>query len=55
MGGGQGVRIREKMEAVEAYLRELGPDPCRVRSLTVWSWIELATRTLPAHYATASK
>ena len=39
--------VEEKMEAVEAYLCELGTDPERVRSLTAWSWIERTMRNLP--------
>ena len=46
--------IEEKMDAVEAYLSELGSDPGRVRSLTAWSWIERTMRNLPTHYATSS-
>ena len=46
--------IEEKMEAVEAYLSELGSDPGRVRSLTAWSWIERTIRNLPTHYAASS-
>ena len=47
--------IEEKMEAVEAYLSELGSDPGRVRSLTAWDWIEHATRNLPPHFMALSK
>ena len=46
--------IEEKMDAVEAYLSELGSDPGRVRSLTAWSWIERTMRNLPTHYAPSS-
>ena len=46
--------VEEKMEAVEAYLSELGTDSERVRSLTAWSWIERTMRNLPTHYATSS-
>ena len=32
--------IEDKMEAVNAYLRELESEPARVRSLAGWAWID---------------
>ena len=46
--------IEEKVEAVNAYLRELESDPGRVRSLAGWDWIEEAVQSLPSHYAASS-
>ena len=43
--------IDDKMEAVNAYLRELESDPRRVRSLAGWHWIDDNVRRLPAHLA----
>ncbi len=39
--------IEDKMEAVNAYLRELESDPARVRSLAGWAWIDDNIRRLP--------
>ena len=47
--------IEDKMEAVNAYLRELESDPARVRSLAGWAWIDDSIRCLPAHLAAASQ
>ena len=46
--------IEEKVEAVNAYLRELESDPRRVRSLGRWDWIEEAVQGLPSSYAASS-
>ena len=46
--------IEDKMEAVNAYLRELESDPVRVRSLAGWTWIDDNIRRLPAYLAAAS-
>ena len=47
--------IEDKMEAVNAYLRDLESDPSRVRSLAGWNWIDDNIRRLPAHLAAASQ
>lgn len=46
--------IEDKMEAVNAYLRELEADPRRVRSLAWWDWINDNVQHLPAHIAAHS-
>ena len=46
--------IEEKVEAVNAYLRELESDPRRVRSLAGWDWIGEAVQSLPSSYAASS-
>ena len=43
--------IDDKMEAVNAYLRELESEPDRVRSLAGWDWIADNVRRLPTHLA----
>ena len=43
--------IEDKMEAVNAYLRDLESDPSRVRSLAGWAWIDDNFRRLPSHLA----
>ena len=47
--------IEEKVEAVEAYLSELGSDPGRVRSLVAWNWIGDAMRNLPPPFMASAK
>ncbi len=47
--------IEDKMEAVNAYLRELESDPARVRSLAGWAWIDDNIRRLPPHLVAASQ
>jgi len=39
--------LADKVDAVQAFLRELDADPARVRSLCGWSWITAAHDTLP--------
>ena len=46
--------IEEKVEAVNAYLRELESDPRRVRSLAGWDWIEEAVQDLSSSHAVSS-
>ena len=46
--------IEDKVEAVNAYLRELESDPGRVRSLAGWDWMEEVVQSLPSHYAASS-
>ena len=46
--------IEEKVEAVNAYLRELEADPRRVRSLAGWDWIEEAVQGLSSSHAVSS-
>ena len=45
---------RRRVEAVNAYLRELESDPGRVRSLARWGWIDEAVQNLPSSYAASS-
>ncbi len=40
--------LADKVDAVEAFLRELDADPARVRRLCGWDWINAAIATLPA-------
>jgi len=47
--------IEAKMEAVNAYLRDLESDPSRVRSLAGWDWIHDNIRSLPAHHTALSQ
>ena len=46
--------IEETVEAVNAYLRRLESDPCRVRSLAGWDWIDEAIQSLPSCHAASS-
>ena len=46
--------IEEKVEAVNAYLRELEADPRRVRSLAGRDWIEEAVQGLSSSHAVSS-
>ena len=46
--------LREKVEAVNAYLRRLESDPSWVRSLAGWDWIDEAIESLPPSYAASS-
>ena len=39
--------LAAKVDAVEAFLRELDADPARVRRLCGWDWINAAIATLP--------
>ena len=46
--------IEKKMETVNAYLRRLESDPCRVRSLAGRDWIDEAVQSLPSCHAASS-
>ncbi len=39
--------LADKVDAVEAFLRELDADPARVRSLCGWDWLAAAHDALP--------
>ncbi len=39
--------LADKVDAVEAFLRELDADPARVRSLCGWDWLTAALDALP--------
>ena len=46
--------LGDKVDAVEAFLRELDADPARVRRLCDWDWITDAHDALPAPEAKAA-
>ena len=46
--------IEEKIGAVNSYLRRLESDPCPVRLLTGWDWMEEAVQGLPSCHAANS-
>lgn len=48
------MSIEARMEAVNAYLRELESDPYRVGSLAGWDWIGDNIRRLPAQLPAVS-